>query len=105
MPTSLLSSGPLGLSPAETRDARVAELKEIADFAAKLGVKAVGLHFGFVPHDPQTAGFQQSVATAREVCDYCASQGQAIHLETGQEPADVLEGFLVRWTGKSFCEF
>ena len=29
---------------------RVAELKEIADFANLMGVKTVGLHLGFVPH-------------------------------------------------------
>ena len=84
----------VGLVPAETRSERVVELKAIADFAAKLGVKAVGLHFGFVPHDPLAECYQQVVETAREVCDYCAGHAQAIHLETGQEPADVLEGFL-----------
>lgn len=84
----------VGLVPTETRDKRVAELKEIADFAAKLEVKAVGLHLGFVPHDPKSETYQQIVQTVRDVCDYCTQNGQAIHLETGQEPADVLEGFL-----------
>ncbi|QEG32777.1 sugar phosphate isomerase/epimerase family protein [Bythopirellula goksoeyrii] len=84
----------VGLVPTETRDKRVAELKEIADFAAKLEVKAVGLHLGFVPHDPKSEAYQQIVQTVRDVCDYCTQNGQAIHLETGQEPADVLEGFL-----------
>jgi sugar phosphate isomerase/epimerase len=34
------------------------------------------------------------VQTAREACDYLAANGQALHLETGQEPADVLLRFL-----------
>lgn len=84
----------VGLVPTETRDKRVAELKEIADFAVNLEVKAVGLHLGFVPHDPKSETYQQIVQTVRDVCDYCTQNGQAIHLETGQEPADVLEGFL-----------
>ena len=84
----------VGLVPAETREERVKELLEIADFASQLGVKAVGLHLGFVPHDPKEETYQQVVQMMREVCDYCDKQDQAIHLETGQEPADVLEGFL-----------
>lgn len=84
----------VGLVPADNRDERVAELKEIADFAARLGVKGVGLHLGFVPHDPRSETYRQVVQTTRDVCDYCAAQDQAIHLETGQEPADVLEAFL-----------
>jgi sugar phosphate isomerase/epimerase len=30
----------------------------------------------------------------REICDHCSKFGQALHLETGQEPADVLMRFL-----------
>ena len=42
----------VGLVPPATRAARLAEMKEISDFARVLGVPAVGLHIGFVPHDP-----------------------------------------------------
>jgi sugar phosphate isomerase/epimerase len=84
----------VGLVPPETRAARTAELKEIADFARLLGVEAVGLHIGFVPHDRATAEYRDVLAVAREACDYVAASHQAIHLETGQEPADVLLAFL-----------
>ncbi len=84
----------VGLVPQETRDTRVTELKQIVDYANHLGVKAVGLHLGFVPHDPQQEDYRRLVQTTRDLCDYCSAQGQTIHLETGQEPADVLEGFL-----------
>ena len=41
----------VGLVPPETRAARLREMKEIADFARKLGCSTVALHLGFVPHD------------------------------------------------------
>lgn len=84
----------VGLVPESTRAKRVADLKEIADFAAMLKVDAVGLHLGFVPHDVTSAGYQELLAVVRDVCDYCSEKKQAIHLETGQEPANVLESFL-----------
>lgn len=84
----------IGLVPLETRAARVAELKEIADFAHLMGVEVVGLHLGFVPHDRTSADYQDVLKVTREVCDYVAKNGQAVHLETGQEPADVLLAFM-----------
>ena len=84
----------VGLVPPETRAARTAELKEIADFARLLGVDAVGLHIGFVPHDASDPVYGQIVAVTREVCDHCRANGQRLHLETGQEAADTLLSFL-----------
>jgi sugar phosphate isomerase/epimerase len=84
----------VGLVPHATRSARVDELKEICDFAALMGVDSVGLHLGFVPHKPASAEYKEMIDVTRDVCDYCAVKRQAIHLETGQEPADVLETFL-----------
>ncbi|MGL4513255.1 MAG: sugar phosphate isomerase/epimerase family protein [Lacipirellulaceae bacterium] len=93
----------VGLVPRDTRAARLAELKEIADFARSLsspetsysgGVIPVGLHLGFVPHVPEDRAFAELVEVAREACDHCAAHGQAVHLETGQEPADALLDFL-----------
>jgi sugar phosphate isomerase/epimerase len=84
----------VGLVPAESRAARLVELKEIADFARLLGVDAVGLHIGFVPHDPADPLRAEVVAVARAACDHCKQNGQRLHLETGQETADTLLGFL-----------
>jgi sugar phosphate isomerase/epimerase len=84
----------VGLVPHETRRARTAELKEIADFARLLGVDAVGVHIGFVPHDRASADYRDVLAVAREACDHLRGNHQSLHLETGQEPADVLLGFL-----------
>ncbi|MEX2092524.1 MAG: sugar phosphate isomerase/epimerase family protein, partial [Pirellulales bacterium] len=84
----------VGLVPPVTRAERTRELKEIADFARDLGVDVVGVHIGFVPHDKRDPTYAAIIAAARELCDHCAANGQALHLETGQEPAEVLLGFL-----------
>jgi len=84
----------VGLVPPATRVERTKELKEIADFAKLLGCKAVGLHIGFVPHDRALPLYKEVVAVARDVCDHCAANGQALHLETGQETADDLLAFI-----------
>lgn len=84
----------VGLVPPETRSARTAEFKEIADFAKLLGCKVVALHIGFVPHDRQSPLYKQIVDVARDVCDHIRKNGQALHLETGQETADDLLAFI-----------
>jgi sugar phosphate isomerase/epimerase len=90
----------VGLVPAETRAARLKEMKEIADFARLLGVDAVGLHIGFVPHAGTRSSWSadpvygQVVGVARDLCSHCRAQGQRVHLETGQESADTLLEFL-----------
>jgi len=84
----------VGLVPLATRTARLAEMKEIADFARRLGVAVVGLHIGFVPHEKSDPDYSKIVSVTQELCDHAAGQDQAIHLETGQEPADVLLHFL-----------
>ena len=84
----------VGLVPPDTRKQRAAELREIADFAKLLEVDVVGIHVGFVPHDREDPAFASIVDAMRAACDHAAGNGQAIHLETGQEPADILLGFL-----------
>jgi sugar phosphate isomerase/epimerase len=52
------------------------------------------VHIGFVPHDSGSAEYREILQIARDACDHLAANGQALHLETGQEPADVLLRFL-----------
>jgi sugar phosphate isomerase/epimerase len=84
----------IGLVPKHVRGARTAELKEIADFARTLDVNVVGMHLGFVPHDTSDPDYREMLEITRGVCDHCQRNGQALHLETGQEPVDVLIRFL-----------
>lgn len=84
----------VGLVPEATRAARVQEMKEISDFAKLLGVKAVGLHIGFVPADRSSNSYQDLLVVTRELLDHVAANGQNLHLETGQESADHLLEFI-----------
>jgi len=84
----------VGLVPPATRAERLREMKEIADYARVLGVSVVGLHVGFVPHDRNSSDYHDVVHVTRELCEHCLGQGQALHLETGQETADDLLAFL-----------
>ena len=84
----------VGLVPAETQAARLAEMKEISDFAKMLGCPVIALHLGFVTHDTESAEYQQIVSVTKELCDYAANNGQSLHLETGQETAEGLVKFI-----------
>lgn len=84
----------VGLVPPATRAERTREMKEIADFARLLEVDVVALHLGFVPHDTAEGLYREVLDVTREICDHCRGQGQALHLETGQEPADTLLRFI-----------
>ncbi|HEY2148854.1 MAG TPA: sugar phosphate isomerase/epimerase family protein [Pirellulales bacterium] len=84
----------VGLVPPATRSARLAEMKEIADFAKRLDCPVVALHLGFVPHDRSLPLYREVLDVTRDLCDHCRGNGQALHLETGQEPADALLQFI-----------
>lgn len=84
----------VGLVPKGPRAARTQETKEISDFTKLLGVDCIGLHIGFVPHDVADPDYAEVVAITREICEHAKGNGQRVHLETGQEPADVLLRFI-----------
>ena len=84
----------IGLVPEATRAARLAEMKEIADFAKALDCDAVALHLGFVPENENDSRMQGIVDVTRELCDYCGENQQFLHLETGQETAEGLLHFI-----------
>jgi sugar phosphate isomerase/epimerase len=52
------------------------------------------LHIGFVPHDRKDPLYQEVLDITRQVCDHARANGQTLHLETGQEPADTLLAFI-----------
>lgn len=84
----------VGLVPESTREDRLQEMKEIADFARLLGCDVVALHLGFVPHDDTNPLYQSVVEVTRQLCDHALQNDQAVHLETGQETAEALLGFI-----------
>ncbi len=84
----------VGLVPRFTREDRVRQTLEVADFAAELGVDAIGMHLGFVPPDRNDPEYDRVVQATRTVCDHCLQNHQFFHLETGQETADELLAFI-----------
>lgn len=84
----------LGLVPPAYREMRVRNLCDGADFAKKIGVTDVITHMGFIPeypNDPRYKGFCDAVRT---VAEHCASNGQWLLFESGQEtPTTMLRSF------------
>lgn len=90
----------VGFIPPATREAREARTLALSDFGKEVGIPVFACHVGFVPHDKSNANYIAVQAMVRRICDRCATNGQYFHLETGQEPAEVLLDFLTD-TGKA----
>ena len=84
----------VGLMPEASRQQRLAEMFEISDFAKMIGCDVIALHLGFVPHDTTDPAYREIVTVTTQLCEYAANNGQAVHLETGQETADALVTFI-----------
>jgi L-ribulose-5-phosphate 3-epimerase len=75
----------IGIVPLNTRAARIDALKRASDLAAKVGIKAVHTHCGFIPEDPNTPSYPGVVSAIHEVAAYCKNNAQTFLMETGQE--------------------
>lgn len=84
----------VGFIPRATRAEREARTLEVSDFAAALGVSSIALHVGFVPEDSSNPDYVAVREMVRRVCDHAARHNQTFALETGQEPAPVLQRFM-----------
>ncbi len=80
----------IGLVPPEYREARVATLKEGADFAARVGVPSITTHVGFIPENLTDPLYPGVVGAIREVARYCGDRDLDFWFETGQETPVVL---------------
>ena len=96
--TSAVSTGPapevydfyrgpptIGLVPRQYRQARIARMKEVSEFARKAGIPAVQGHCGFIPENPNDELYQETVEAIRTVAAWCKNNGQNFRCETGQE--------------------
>lgn len=79
--------GPLtiGVAPRQYRDARIARIKQVSDFAKKAGITGVQTHCGFIPENPNEPLYAETVNAIRTVAQYCKDNGQTFRCETGQE--------------------
>ena len=84
----------VGFIPRATREEREKRTYQISDFAAGIGVSSIACHIGFVPEDTGHPDYVAVREMVRRVADHAAKHGQTFALETGQEPAHVLQRFL-----------
>ncbi len=84
----------VGLVPQGPRTQRLAEMKEISDYAKLVQCDVVALHLGYVPHDTSTQEYKDVVGVTQDLCQHIKANGQNLHLETGQESADDLVQFI-----------
>jgi L-ribulose-5-phosphate 3-epimerase len=84
----------VGLVRGTFRAHRLSIALQYCDLAHALGVPSLAAHVGFIPEDTSHPDYAPLIGTMRTILDRCAAYGQSFHLETGQEPADVLLRFL-----------
>jgi sugar phosphate isomerase/epimerase len=84
----------IGLVPRNTRTERLEMTKQHSDFAKAVGAPILAAHIGYVPEEPEHPDYLGTLNAIREVCDYCAANGQKFALETGQETAPTLVRFI-----------
>lgn len=75
----------IGLVPPKTRAARIDALKQVSDFAKRLGIGQVQTHCGFIPENPDDPLYPPAVDAIRTVAKHCQGNSQDFLMETGQE--------------------
>jgi L-ribulose-5-phosphate 3-epimerase len=84
-----------GLVPDERWDENWNHVQAVAALAARIGLKLVSFHAGFLPHSPNDPAFVKLAWRIRQVAEHFAAKGIALAMETGQETAAGLKEFLV----------
>jgi len=84
----------VGLLNPAMRGKRVLRVFSYSDFAAKLEVKVIQTHIGFIPEDRADPDYEGLVIALQRIADYCRENNQFFALETGQEKALTLSKFI-----------
>jgi sugar phosphate isomerase/epimerase len=83
-----------GVLPDATWEQNWKNIQGVAEIAARLGLKLVTFHAGFLPHetsDPRYARLHQRIT---QIAGLFARHGMDLGFETGQESAETLAAFL-----------
>ncbi|MEM8783193.1 MAG: sugar phosphate isomerase/epimerase family protein [Planctomycetota bacterium] len=83
-----------GVVPDATWERNRVMCEGVAELAKQHGVKTLTFHAGFIPHDPADAAFGKVRERLAAVATACFERGVDLLLETGQETAEDLLGFL-----------
>jgi sugar phosphate isomerase/epimerase len=80
----------LGLIPRTYRGQRLVKLKKYSDQIKKLNVPAIRIHAGFIPEDPNSELYWESVEALKDIVSHCKRNGQDFLYETGTESPTTL---------------
>ena len=80
----------LGLIPRTYRGQRLLKLKKYSDQVKKLNVPAIRIHAGFIPEDPNSELYWESIEALRDIVSHCKRNGQDFLYETGTETPTTL---------------
>jgi L-ribulose-5-phosphate 3-epimerase len=83
-----------GVVPDATWPQTLANFKQMAPMAERAGVTHVTFHAGFLPRDRNDPDYAKLASRVVQVADLFADHGLTCCLETGQEEATALGGFL-----------
>lgn len=83
-----------GVVPDETWDANWRNIQAVAEIAARLGLKLVTFHAGFLPHEESDPAFAKLLGRIERIAACFARHDIALGFETGQETAETLAAFL-----------
>ena len=83
-----------GIVPDETWPQTFDNFRRMAPMASKAGLDHITFHAGFLPHDPTDPSYAALAGRLEKVADLFADNGLTCCLETGQEDAASLRGFL-----------
>lgn len=85
-----------GIVPDSTWDENWKNIQTTAELAQRMRLKLVTFHAGFLPHEEKDPAFSKLLHRMRMVADIFAARGIDLALETGQETAATLHGFLMK---------
>jgi len=79
-----------GVRPDATWQENLAGAQLDAELAARIGIRLVTFHAGFIPHDRADPEWSKLIGRLRDIVDVYHDHGVRLGLETGQETADTL---------------
>jgi L-ribulose-5-phosphate 3-epimerase len=83
-----------GIVPDETWPQTFDNFRRMAPMASQAGLDHITFHAGFLPHDPSDPSYMTLADRLGKIADLFADNGLTCCLETGQEDAASLRGFL-----------
>jgi sugar phosphate isomerase/epimerase len=83
-----------GIVPDETWPQTFDNFRRMAPMVRKAGLDHITFHAGFLPHDPADPSYTKLANRLEKIADLFADHSLTCCLETGQEEAESLRGFL-----------